>query len=153
MGMSSLAADDFVAEINVTPFVDVMLVLLIIFMVTAPMMVEGLGVDLPQVRESELLPTEGDHLILTIKDDGSIFLDAHQISNASLSAIIKEQVVQVNKQLFLRADRHVPYGVVVDVMSALRAAGISNLAMVTASETPQRIAAGSEASHPESARP
>lgn len=153
MGMSSLAEDDFVSEINVTPFVDVMLVLLVIFMVTSPMMVEGLGVDLPQVQESELLPTEGDHIILTIKDDGRIFGDDYQISLASLSTIIKEQVVQMNKQLFLRADRNVPYGVVVDIMSTMRTVGISNLALVTALETPKSTKVDSEALNPDPARP
>lgn len=59
----SSSDDDFVADINVTPFVDVMLVLLIIFMVTAPMMTEGLDVDLPQVQAAEVLPTEDDHMI------------------------------------------------------------------------------------------
>lgn len=63
----SSSDDDFVADINVTPFVDVMLVLLIIFMVTAPMMTEGLDVDLPQVQAAEVLPTEDDHMILSIQ--------------------------------------------------------------------------------------
>ena len=76
MGASS--DDDFVADINVTPFVDVMLVLLIIFMVTAPMMTEGLDVALPKVESSEVLPTEDDHLILTIKADGALFLDEYE---------------------------------------------------------------------------
>ena len=67
--------DDFVADINVTPFVDVMLVLLVIFMVTAPMMTEGLDVELPQVQAAEVLPTEDDHMILSIKNDGLLFLD------------------------------------------------------------------------------
>ena len=71
----SSSDDDFVADINVTPFVDVMLVLLIIFMVTAPMMTEGLDVDLPQVQAAEVLPTEDDHMILSIKSDGALFLD------------------------------------------------------------------------------
>ena len=68
--MASSADDDFVADINVTPFVDVMLVLLIIFMVTAPMMTEGIDVALPKVETSEVLPTEDDHIILTIKSSG-----------------------------------------------------------------------------------
>ena len=68
----SSSDDDFVADINVTPFVDVMLVLLIIFMVTAPMMTEGLDVDLPQVQAAEVLPTEDDHMILSIKSDGAL---------------------------------------------------------------------------------
>lgn len=73
MGASVGGKKGFVSEINVTPFVDVMLVLLIIFMVTAPMMTEGLDVDLPQTRAVETLPTESDNMILTIRKDGVIF--------------------------------------------------------------------------------
>lgn len=72
---ASSSDDDFVADINVTPFVDVMLVLLIIFMVTAPMMTEGLDVALPKVETSEILPTDDDHVILTIKANGALFFD------------------------------------------------------------------------------
>ena len=136
MAMSSGAGDDLVSEINVTPFVDVMLVLLIIFMVTAPMMMEGLDVDLPPVQTSEILPAEDDHMILTIKDDGSLFLDEYPTSLDDLPSVLKVQILQPNKQLFLRADRNVPYGVVADVMSRARGAGIRDLGMVTVSEIP-----------------
>ena len=72
---ANLGGGKFVSEINVTPFVDVMLVLLIIFMVATPMMTQGLEVDLPQTRQVETLPSEVDHMILTIRRDGKIFLD------------------------------------------------------------------------------
>ena len=134
MGMSSGSDDDFVSEINVTPFVDVMLVLLIIFMVTAPMMVEGLDVKLPPVQAAELLPAEDDHLILTIKDNGSLFLDEMPVVLEALAPVLKAQVLDARKRLFLRADRNVPYGVVADVMSRARAAGINDLGMVTTAE-------------------
>ena len=75
MGSSVGGNKGFVSEINVTPFVDVMLVLLIIFMVTAPMMTEGLDVDLPQTRAVETLPTESDNMILTVRKDGAIVVD------------------------------------------------------------------------------
>lgn len=78
MGASVGNKGGFVAEINVTPFVDVMLVLLIIFMVTAPMMSEGLEVDLPQTRTVEVLPTDSDHLVLTIRKDGVMYLDERE---------------------------------------------------------------------------
>lgn len=130
--MSVSSGDDgFVSEINVTPFVDVMLVLLIIFMVTAPMMVEGLEVDLPPVQTAETLATEDDHLILTVKADGSIFLDEYETTLADLDSVLKTQALAQSKQLFLRADRNVPYGVVADVMSRVRGAGIHDLGMVT----------------------
>ena len=93
----------FVSEINVTPFVDVMMVLLIIFMVTAPMMDSGLDVDLPQAKQVDNLPTDADHLVLTVREDGA---------------------------LFLQADKAVPYGVVVDVMGRIKAAGIEKLGVV-----------------------
>lgn len=79
MGSSVGGNKGFVSEINVTPFVDVMLVLLIIFMVTAPMMTEGLDVDLPQTRAVETLPTESDNMILTVRKDGAIFLDSYEV--------------------------------------------------------------------------
>ena len=75
----------FVSEINVTPFVDVMLVLLIIFMVTAPMLTEGLDVDLPQTQAVEALPTDTNHVVLTIKKDGSMFLDQYEASTHTLA--------------------------------------------------------------------
>ena len=82
--MAASTDDDFVADINVTPFVDVMLVLLIIFMVTAPMMTEGLDVALPKVETSEVLPTEDDHIILTIKSNGALYLDEYETGLADL---------------------------------------------------------------------
>lgn len=134
MGASSSSGDDFVSEINVTPFVDVMLVLLIIFMVTAPMMVEGMDVDLPPVQSSEILPAEDDHMILTLKDDGNIFLDEYPTSLEDLPTLLRVNVLQPGKQLFLRADRNVPYGLVVDIMSRAREIGIENIGMVTTTD-------------------
>lgn len=108
--------DDFVSEINVTPFVDVMLVLLIIFMVTAPMMTEGLDVNLPKVEASETIPTEDDHVILTIKADGTLFLDEYETTGSDLPSVLDVNVRQPQKQLFVRADQAVPYGIVMEVM-------------------------------------
>ena len=111
--------DDFVADINVTPFVDVMLVLLVIFMVTAPMMTEGLDVELPQVQAAEVLPTEDDHMILSIKNDGALFLDECPTTLDDLDSVLKHAVALPEKQLFLRADKHVPYGAVMEVMGRI----------------------------------
>lgn len=144
MAMSAGGEDDFVSEINVTPFVDVMLVLLIIFMVTAPMMVEGLDVDLPPVQATETLATEDDHRILTVKSDGSLFLDEYPTSLADLGSVLKTQVLIPRKQLFLRADRNVSYGVVADVMSRARGAGIHDLGMVTTTEPGPDMAGSSK---------
>lgn len=120
-----------VSEINVTPFVDVMLVLLIIFMVATPMMTEGLEVDLPQTKQVEVLPSEVDHMILTVKRDGRIFLEEYAIDNMEdLESYLIRLVKEKNKTLFMQADREVPYGVVVEVMGQVKAAGIENLGVI-----------------------
>ncbi|MDD6088805.1 MAG: ExbD/TolR family protein [Desulfovibrionaceae bacterium] len=126
-----------VSEINVTPFVDVMMVLLIIFMVTAPMMTEGLDVDLPETRAVDTLPTETDNMILTIRKDGALFLDEYAVSDADLQDKLQMLVKAQNKQLFLRADKDVPYGLVVNVMGQVRAAGIERLGVIALHEEDQ----------------
>lgn len=131
--MASSADDDFVADINVTPFVDVMLVLLIIFMVTAPMMTEGIDVALPKVETSEVLPTEDDHIILTIKSNGALFLDDYETGMADLTDVLGVRVKNAGRQLFVRADKDVPYGMVMHVMDRVRGAGISDVGLVTTS--------------------
>lgn len=120
----------FVSEINVTPFVDVMLVLLIIFMVTAPMLTEGLDVDLPQTRQVEVLPTDTSHLVLTVRRDGTVFLDEYRVEMPELEGYLQRLVKEKNKGLFLQADREVPYGIVVDVMGRIKAVGIEKLGVV-----------------------
>ena len=147
-GVSS-SGDDFVADINVTPFVDVMLVLLIIFMVTAPMMTEGLDVDLPKVQAAETLPTENDHMILTIKDNGALFLDEYETTQADLASALEINVLNPGRQLFVRADKNVPYGVVMEVMGKIRGAGITDVGLVTLSAPP----APDSATQPSSALP
>jgi TolR protein len=127
---SSVGNKGFVSEINVTPFVDVMLVLLIIFMVTAPMLTEGLDVDLPQTQAVETLPTDADHVVLTIKKEGSIFLNEYSTDLDALEQQLLTTVKEPKKQLFLQADTEVPYGVVVDVMGRIKAAGIEQMGIV-----------------------
>mgnify|MGYP003300674870 CR=1 FL=1 len=119
----------FVSEINVTPFVDVMMVLLIIFMVTAPMMDSGLDVELPQAKQVDNLPTDADHLVLTIREDGALFLDTYQVKLEELEPRLTELVRDKGRALFLQADKAVPYGVVVDVMGRIKAAGIDFLSL------------------------
>ena len=129
--MRTAGGDKFVSEINVTPFVDVMLVLLIIFLVATPMMSQGLDVDLPQTSQVEVLPTESDHLILTIRSDGRIFLDEYAVDNTGdLGGYLQTLVKDKNKTLFLQADREVPYGIVVEVMGQIRGAGIEKLGVM-----------------------
>ncbi len=120
----------FVSEINVTPFVDVMMVLLIIFMVTAPMMDSGLDVDLPQAKQVDNLPTDAEHLVLTVREDGALFLDTYQVQLDELESRLTMLVKDKGRALFLQADKAVPYGVVVDVMGRIKAAGIEKLGVI-----------------------
>jgi len=120
----------FVSEINVTPFVDVMMVLLIIFMVTAPMMESGLDVDLPQAKQVDNLPTDAEHLVLTVREDGTLFLDTYKVTLEELEGRLSTLVKDKGRVLFLQADKAVPYGVVVDVMGRIKAAGIEKLGVV-----------------------
>lgn len=128
---ASLGQSKFVSEINVTPFVDVMLVLLIIFMVATPMMSQGLDVDLPQTKQVEVLPTESDHLILTVQRDGRLYLDEYVVNSMDdLEGYLQRLVKEKNKTLFLKADKEVPYGVVVEVMGHIKAVGIEKLGVM-----------------------
>lgn len=128
--MALKTGNGYLAEINVTPFVDVMLVLLIIFMVTAPLMTQGVEVDLPKTRTVRNLPQDKDHLVLTVKADGTIMLDKYEVPEGELEEFLTRLVASQNKQLFLRADKAVAYGVVVDVMGEIKAAGIDKLGIV-----------------------
>ena len=120
-----------VSEINVTPFVDVMLVLLIIFMVTAPLMTLGFDVDLPQTKTVDVLPTDSDHMVLSVTADGTMYLDEYQVKDLNdLEEFLKTMVKDQDKQLFLQADKSVPYGVVVDIMGRVKAVGIEKMGVV-----------------------
>ena len=119
------------AEINVTPLVDVMLVLLIIFMVTAPMLSMGIDVNLPRVKSKSIDIAE-EKMVLTINESKEIFLNKTRLPlsdlQVKLSAIYAERV---DREIFLRADKSVSYGFVVEVMSEIRKAGIDKLGMIT----------------------
>lgn len=127
------SGDQLMAEINVTPFVDVMLVLLIIFMVTAPMMVEGLNVNLPQAT-SEPLPSseEEPHLVVSIDTAQDVFINDFKVSidflREKLSKVLE---TRTNRAVFIKADKDISYGVVVRVMSEVKAAGVEKLGMLT----------------------
>ncbi|GAB1410550.1 protein TolR [Desulfovibrionales bacterium] len=122
------------AEINVVPFVDVMLVLLIIFMVTAPMLTQGVEVDLPETRAVETLPEDSETVVLKILRDGRIKLDKYEVKIEDLGDNLKRMDFQQGKLLYLQADKDVAYGVVVKVMAEVRAAGVQKLGVVAEPE-------------------
>jgi biopolymer transport protein TolR len=122
-------------EINVTPLVDVMLVLLIIFMVTAPLIQQGVEVNLPETR-AKTVDAEEQKLVLSIKSDKSLYLgsseDAARIPYDALEDKLRANArAMKDKELYLMADKALPYGFVVDVMATVQRAGITNVGMIT----------------------
>ena len=134
MGMQMNSGKGFLAEINVTPFVDVMLVLLIIFMVTAPMLTQGVEVDLPETKSVETLPEDSDTVVLHVLKDGTIKLDKYEVQLGDLGNHLKRMELDKGKLLYLQADKDVAYGVVVKVMAEVRAAGVQKLGVVAEPE-------------------
>jgi biopolymer transport protein TolR len=131
MGMSSGSGKGPVSEINVTPLVDVMLVLLIIFMVSAPMMTTGIEIDLPKTQAPHL-DVEQEKLLLTITKEQKVFLGETEVPYASLEqALTTNTRLQQERELYLQADETVPYGFVAKVMALIRKGGIEKLGLVT----------------------
>lgn len=121
------------SDINVTPLVDVMLVLLIIFMVTAPLISQGVEVDLPKTQAGPLAGDESK-LVLTIKRDRSLYIGTNPtpIPVAELETNLKANArIQQERELYLHADRKLNYGFVMDIMAKMRRAGVEKLGMVT----------------------
>jgi biopolymer transport protein TolR len=129
------------AEINVTPFVDVMLVLLIIFMVTAPLLVTGVPVDLPESR-ANALEQEQEPVQISIDNDGRIFIDDEELSRGALENRLRDIAAEQNpedpRQIMLRGDKTLDYGLIMGVMGELNRAGLNRVSLVTtgSSETP-----------------
>jgi biopolymer transport protein TolR len=129
----------FMAEINIIPLVDVVLVLLVIFMVTAPMLYRGMDIKLPVSASNTIKPEI--RAVLTIEKDQRLYLDKDQVSAIQLEGklkLLKEEHADVS--VYLRADREVPYGVVIQVMDGVKKAGIEKLGMVTDPTGPERVA-------------
>jgi biopolymer transport protein TolR len=128
---SGSGSDGLMSDINITPFVDVMLVLLIIFMVTAPMMVQGINVSLPEA-ESGPVSSDDNQLVVSIDKDGKVYINDLNVIPDLLGDKLKRIVEnRVSKEVYLRADKSVSYGVVVHVMTEIKGAGIEKLGMLT----------------------
>jgi biopolymer transport protein TolR len=119
---------DVLSEINVTPFVDVMLVLLVIFMVTAPLLQQGIDVNLPHAKGKNLPPEE--RITLIVKKGGFIYMNDNPVSMTEMRKKL-EAISKLNPNVFLKADKDVPYGFVVEIMSEIKEAGIEKLGMIT----------------------
>lgn len=116
------------SEINVTPLVDVMLVLLVIFMVTAPLLQQGVDVNLPRAKGKDLPPEE--RITLIVKKGGFIYMNENPVSLAEMGDKLRA-ISKLNPNVFLKADKDVPYGFVVEVMGEIKEAGIEKLGMIT----------------------
>jgi biopolymer transport protein TolR len=117
-------------EINVTPLIDVMLVLLVIFMVTAPLLTTGVHVDLPKVKSAPM-QTDDTKLLVIITQDDHVYLGKDEITDAVEDKLKNNAKLGEDKELYIQADEKVTYGTVLRVMAAARAAGVEKLGMVT----------------------
>ncbi|MEN2993751.1 MAG: protein TolR [Thermodesulfovibrio sp.] len=117
-----------IADINVTPLVDVMLVLLIIFMITAPLLKQGIDVNLPKAKGKSLDETEKINIVIT--KEGNIFLNDKMINKDELPKLLSAYK-DTNTSVILKADKDVPYGLVAEIMGEIKASGIEKIGMVT----------------------
>jgi biopolymer transport protein TolR len=132
---SSSGSDTMMSEINVTPFVDVMLVLLVIFMVTAPLIQQQVDIDLPETRSTQAMAVKENDVVLTLDKKQQIFLAKTRIPQGELVAKLREIYRnKTKKEIYLRADKTIPYGFVVKVMALVKNAGIDRMGMITDSE-------------------
>ena len=119
-----------ITQINVTPFVDVMLVLLIVFMITAPLLTVGVSVDLPKTKASQL-NSKGDPIIISIKKNGALFIQEREIDTVQLLPRLKA-ISSGNKNLrvYVRGDKDVPYGLVLNTIAKIKSSGFKKVALV-----------------------
>ena len=131
MGMSGGNDNDTMSEINVTPFVDVMLVLLVIFMVTAPMMTQGMMVQLPKA-DANSLPQSEKQLNLSITENGQFFINKEPLSSSEMETKLKALAqVSSDRDVLINADGRVPYQKVAELMSLATQAGFTKIGMIT----------------------
>jgi biopolymer transport protein TolR len=124
-------SSNLMSEINVTPFVDVMLVLLIIFMVTAPMMIQGVNVSLPEATSGQL-SVDKEQLVISIDKNSRVYINDMPVAFDFLKEKMEKIFeARLSREVFLKADKDISYGMVVRVMSELKGAGVEKLGMVT----------------------
>ena len=119
-----------ISQINVTPFVDVMLVLLIVFMITAPLLTVGVSVDLPKTKASQL-NSKGDPIVVSIKQNGKLFIQEREIGSLQLLPRLRA-ISSGNKNLriYVRGDKNVPYGIVLQTIAKIKSSGFKKVALV-----------------------
>ena len=119
-----------ISQINVTPFVDVMLVLLIVFMITAPLLTVGVSVDLPKTKAAQL-NSKGDPIVVSIKQNGDLYIQERSIDALNLLPRLKA-ISEGNKKLriYVRGDKNVPYGIVLDTIAKIKRSGFKKVALV-----------------------
>src|SRR5262245_36891631 len=131
--------ESVLSDINVTPLVDVMLVLLVIFMITAPMLHQGIEVALPKANARNLPLRVEDPLVVSINRDGIVYLGETPIHPTQLAERLTPVLeARQDKSVFLKGDRDVPYGAVIEVLDALHAGGIQNIGMITKGDATSR---------------
>ena len=119
-----------ISQINVTPFVDVMLVLLIVFMITAPLLTVGVSVDLPKTKASQL-NSKGDPIIISIKKNGALFIQEREIDTLQLlPRLIAISSGNKNLRVYVRGDKDVPYGLVLNTIAKIKSSGFKKVALV-----------------------
>ena len=132
MALGTNKEDQVISEINVTPLVDVMLVLLIIFMVTAPLMLNGINLNLPETKKTKGVQLENNLIVLSYNKDRELFVSEKKVKFSELiSKIEDEQKKKGQSMVFLRADEDLPYGSVAKLMSFLRRQGINKISLIT----------------------
>ncbi|MCV6636777.1 protein TolR [Candidatus Albibeggiatoa sp. nov. NOAA] len=129
------------AEMNVVPYIDVMLVLLIIFMITSPLLVEGIKVDLPQASQStpDVVTDEGELIVVSIDADGLLYLQDNEqpYSEPDMVAALKELLEEKHSRILLKGDKNVAYGRIMQVIDTLKTSGVTNVALITSIKTEQ----------------
>ena len=125
------SSKDPMSEINVTPFVDVMLVLLIVFMITAPLLTVGVSVDLPKTKASQL-SAKGDPIVISIKQNGELFIQERAVEDIQLlPRLVAIASGNKNLRIYVRGDKNINYGRVLEIMGTLSGAGFSKVALIS----------------------